>query len=1617
METGTGETRESDGQSVSVQLAALVPSFDPATDNVEVWASKVALLLEAWPQTRLTELATRLILNCKGTAFQKLQLKQKEFLKNEKASIQAIVEEVGGTWGQVPLEQHYDLVEKALFRCQQKADETGDSFVSRVDVVWSELLTKKFDLQQIQTYVLLRGSRLSPEDKKRVLVEAGAEGIGAKLEWKKVVGAIRMLSSSFFQDYTGNRKDKSLKTYDHTAFTVEDATEGEAVDTYMTEEILDDDVVALYAQEQDEDAATVLQFEEAIIDSIQEDPDLAAFFSTYQDARRRLTERVKTRGFWPVRKGSKGSKGKGKGFKGGGKRTLAQKIANSYCKICWQKGHWKWECPQRPNATSAGSTTSDTNTTVPTSFVLAEETPSVLNDIPMMESQDPANHMSQMYDCFTVTYENWGHKTHMTSKLNRTLRPLIERLRSRLNLNARVGQSDSSVTLPSVSTVLPGVSEMNQGPSPVVTQNQQPTQQCQINSDLTDDIALFASEGTVGVADLGASQTVMGSAQVEDLLNQLPENIRSQVRRAPCQLNFRFGNQQTLSSQQALMLPLQGKWFRIAIVPGKTPFLLSSTFLKQIGAVIDTEDDTLWSKKLKRFIPVERTAKNLYLMDINHLWQSADLTETLFTDPSSDTSSGAEQKMPSLCSQTAQHHSEQVAAESIAPVRHKGDEVSKTEDVQPKPISNALCNMSSTADPDPKTSQQFHPIESCRSLQHGQPRSSIASLPEGCPSRSSGTRLGDDQGTQPERTGRGESDVRREHEGEDLCPSIRGLQMDILHSEPIRVQREDRTSKVPSLCGTSHEAARGQEATDQLYCSGQDCREDLRTIQRREMGSRSRSMGRCGECRPSDSIHDARRSSTSPSGEPRALAPHGSPGDGDAGDLAACEESEREAGTMKTLTETQAQEISNHVWCTKVCENHHLDLDFEFIADADHKGFHSRCKRLIQQFETELQTAIHQVRSERMTAPSIDLLEVMCSAQSELVRQAQHTGHRAQRFGLAEGDLSTKAGRQKLFQILVRHRPKNLWYSPVCGPWGSWSHLNMGKSLQGYQDVMDKRTSNLWQISLAVVLYQWQQSQKKHFHMEQPKGSEFYLQPVLKDLMQETWTCHFDMCRVGQLTDPQTGLPIRKRLHVQTTSESLHRAIHGQMCQKDHQHRQIAGSAQYENKSIPLSTFTERYPTKFARHVTKAILHASHETPTFAVTRKQPIQNADEHPSKHRRVTGKLSPAEITRRFEQVSWQTVMQVADSVAPRVGSQLHEDGQLLQNVQKLCPEHVVHHLILCRGTDRYQGPGRAMTPGLAPLRRRICIRRNTGDIVVDPEWEIWERLSHVKLRKKGVPARLSMTVFASVKPSSESTAPISDDGVTAPSAGHRKSTDGEDDAPCAKRFCPDRTEAKPSETVDVPSQLPTEADPRPMSENTQQQLTQRQCIDLVSQKHGPRFLQLSSDIQAWLLKLHRNLGHPGSQKLAEFCKQLGCSAEIIAAIPEIKCSTCLETSGPTIARPSAIHPESDFGDVIAMDGVTWTNQQGTDFYIYHFIDQSTSFHTAVLAHTHSAEQAMQALTKGWLHWAGPPGMLCIDAGTELNSEAFMQFLQRYGIKVKPLQQMHTGRIPNVKDMDMC
>ena len=226
-------------------------------------------------------------------------------------------------------------------------------------------MAKGVSMEEVRAYVMIRQSQLNSEDRKRIVVET--EG---NLTYAGARKSLRLLGSRFFQDLQGTSKAGKYRTYDvNTVDNLDEAalwtTEAEAFDEEAMVQALHD--------AGDEDAAFIMDFEDTVIEAVQESPELASCYHTYMEARTRLRERAKYRGFWsPSALGKgKGKKGKGamnKGFGGSRPKSLAERIATSACRKCGQVGHWKKECP----LTNAKGDNKGIDTSSPDSITLAE---------------------------------------------------------------------------------------------------------------------------------------------------------------------------------------------------------------------------------------------------------------------------------------------------------------------------------------------------------------------------------------------------------------------------------------------------------------------------------------------------------------------------------------------------------------------------------------------------------------------------------------------------------------------------------------------------------------------------------------------------------------------------------------------------------------------------------------------------------------------------------------------------------------------------------------------------------------------------------------------------------------------------------------------------------------------------------------------------------------------------------------------------------------------------------------------------------------------------------------------------------------------------------------------
>jgi len=170
-----------------------------------------------------------------------------------------------------------------------------------------------------------------------------------------VATAFRLLGSRFFNEFQTGRSSQKNKVYDANVSENLDQHEAE-----FDQEFID----ALIAQD-DVDALTVSTFEGEFEKFLEEtpEPEMYEALTSYIEARSKLVEKRKSRGFWSVKGKGKSSRGRGKSF---GKRSkdrdaLLQCISRSHCRRCGALGHWKAECPQasssdKPAAPSSSAT-------------------------------------------------------------------------------------------------------------------------------------------------------------------------------------------------------------------------------------------------------------------------------------------------------------------------------------------------------------------------------------------------------------------------------------------------------------------------------------------------------------------------------------------------------------------------------------------------------------------------------------------------------------------------------------------------------------------------------------------------------------------------------------------------------------------------------------------------------------------------------------------------------------------------------------------------------------------------------------------------------------------------------------------------------------------------------------------------------------------------------------------------------------------------------------------------------------------------------------------------------------------------------------------------------------
>ena len=323
----------------------------------------------------------------------------------------------------------------------------------------------------------------------------------------------------------------------------------------------------------------------------------------------RLRDRVKNRCFWPPRGNKGSSKGRGQGGrKGRGapqRKSLAERIASSLCRICGQRGHWKAECPQNRGASNQDIS----NFAAEIHDDESEAPPGDLYQLPYdqaLKSVMPNNSASTAAD--TKNKKNHGHKKGTLSKV-----PALINMQSHaLTLFGQREELVDPVRSAQKHMSTRSLRERLMTLCPTWGKLREAEEFCDraFLADRTVDQAVAA------ILDTGASRTVIGKAQCKRFLGQFPTHFRSQTKTAPSQVIFRFGNNGILPSLHSAYIPYGKKWFKVEVVDGKTPFLLSNAVMRQLRCKLDFEANNLWIPESQQTIPLKVGSKGLYYIDM-----------------------------------------------------------------------------------------------------------------------------------------------------------------------------------------------------------------------------------------------------------------------------------------------------------------------------------------------------------------------------------------------------------------------------------------------------------------------------------------------------------------------------------------------------------------------------------------------------------------------------------------------------------------------------------------------------------------------------------------------------------------------------------------------------------------------------------------------------------------------------------------------------------------------------------------------------------------------------------------------------------------------------------------
>eukprot|EP00435_Cladocopium_sp_Y103_P019702 s2149_g4.t1 len=153
---------------------------------------------------------------------------------------------------------------------------------------------------------------------------------------------------------------------------------------------------------------------------------------------------------------------------------------------------------------------------------------------------------------------------------------------------------------------------------------------------------------------------------------------------------------------------------------------------------------------------------------------------------------------------------------------------------------------------------------------------------------------------------------------------------------------------------------------------------------------------------------------------------------------------------------------------------------------------------------------------------------------------------------------------------------------------------------------------------------------------------------------------------------------------------------------------------------------------------------------------------------------------------------------------------------------------------------------------------------------------------------------------------------------------------------------------------------------------------------------------------LLKLHRNLGHPGNADLVRILRHGQASEQALTLARSLQCSFCQSHAKPHAALPAHPAHVTNFNEQIGIDVKHlpgWRPNQKV--LALNIVDTASSFQRMIpFFEVETSRLLWQLLKDHWIAWAGPPREVVLDPKATNLGEPIAIPLEQQGVHIRPI-----------------